>query len=331
MKVAVTGASGFLGGYLVEELARRGHEVVCIVRKTSDTRLLEALGGQIRHADLSDPKSLKDATKGVDAICHLAAYYTFNGKKEIYHSINVKGTHTLIEAALENGVKRFLYCSSTEATGPVEELPGTEEDKPNPQYDYGKSKLAAEEVVRKHAKMGLDYTIIRPSGIYGPRNINDVSYWMITSFAKNSIATLFIVGSGDNLVQFVHVKDVAKAFALALESGDASIHQTYIVSDEKAYSYNQVYGMLAELSGRKAPKLHLPKLLAKLLIAPIQAVNKVIGNYNFLYNASTIEAVSVDRAYSIEKIKSELGFKPDYGLHSGLEEAINWYKDNGHI
>ncbi|MHC1598376.1 MAG: NAD-dependent epimerase/dehydratase family protein [Candidatus Methanofastidiosia archaeon] len=127
------------------------------------------------------------------------------------------------------------------------------------------------------------------------------------------------------------VKDVAKAFALALENEDASIHQTYIVSDEKAYSYNQVYGMLAELSGRKAPRLHLPKLLAKILIAPIQAINNVIGNYNFLYNTSTIEVVSVDRAYSIEKIKGELGFKPDYDLHSGLEEIINWYKDNGYI
>jgi uncharacterized protein YbjT (DUF2867 family) len=98
LKVLVTGASGFLGGYLVEELARRGIVVVAMVRKDSETSLLRRLGVELRIGDMADPSSLERATKGVDAVIHLAAYYTLHGSKELYERINVQGTQSLMEA-----------------------------------------------------------------------------------------------------------------------------------------------------------------------------------------------------------------------------------------
>ena len=331
MKVLVTGASGFIGGHLVENLLSKGYTVIGMVRKTSKIDLLKELGIELRYGDLTDPPSLVNVTRGVDAIIHLAAYYTFHGKKELYWKVNVEGTRWLIEAALKNGVDRFIYCSTTEAIGPVKNPPADENTPPNPVYEYGRSKLAAENVVKEYMKKGLKATIVRPSGVYGPRNVNDVSYYFITSFAKNSLATRFIVGSGRNLVQFVHVKDVCQGFRLVLEKSDVSVGETYIISEDRAYTYIEVFNILAEILGKAPPKHHIPPILAKILIAPVELVNKITGRENFMWHVSTVDAVTSDRAYSIEKAKRELGYRPKYDLKTGLKETVEWYKAHGYI
>ncbi len=331
MKILVTGASGFLGGHLVETLANKGYKIIAMVRETSNIELIKDLVFEFRYADLSEPETIVEAVKGVDVIIHLAAYYTFHGSSKLYEKINVEGTRYLAEAALKNKIQHFIYCSTTEVIGPVKNPPGDENTEPNPTYEYGRSKLKAEKIIKEYGLKGVNYTIIRPSGIYGPRNVNDVSYWTITSFAKNSIGTRFIIGSGENLVQFVHVKDVVEGFTLALEKRDISSRQTYIISEDKAYTYKQVYEILADLTGRKPPSKHIPKTLAKILIAPIQGVNRILGKENFLYHISTVDSVCSDRAYSIEKAKRELGYTPRYDLRTGLKETIEWYTKNGYI
>lgn len=322
MNVLVTGASGFLGGHLVKGLCEKGYNVIGMVRDASNTDLVESIASELRYGDLTRPDTLEEAMKGVEVVFHLAAYYTFHGKKDLYHKVNVEGTRSMLEAALKNRVKRLIYCSTTEVIGAVKNPPADEDTPLNPQYEYGRSKLKAEELVRQYGEKGLSFTIIRLSGIYGPRNIDDVSYWTITSFAKNSLGTRFTVGSGENLIQFVHVEDVVKAFTLALEKEDASKNQIYIISDDKAYTYSEVYNILAELTGRKPPKRHIPKILAKILIAPIQLLNSLSGKENFLYHTSTIDAVTSDRYYSVEKAKKDLGFKPAYDLKTGLRKTI---------
>ncbi|MEM3384745.1 MAG: NAD(P)-dependent oxidoreductase [Nitrososphaeria archaeon] len=331
MKVLVTGASGFLGGHLIEKLVEKGYNVVGMVRKNSPRRLLEQFAVELRTGDLQEPESLVNATRNVDIIVHLAAYYTFFGKKELYDKINVQGTRFLLEAMIKNDVKRIIYCSTTEAVGPVK-VPYADEDvEPNPVYEYGKSKLKAEGVVKEYGLKGVEYTILRPSGIYGPRNVDDVSYWFITGFAKNSLTSKFIVGSGKNLVQFAHVQDIVQGFVLALEKFDTAKGRTYFVSEEKAYTYQEVYEILAEICGREPPKTHIPPALAKVMIAPVEFFNRIFGKENFNWHISTVDAVTCDRAYSIERIKRELGYSPKYDLRRGLKETIEWYKNNGMI
>ncbi len=330
-KVLVTGASGFLGGCLVEELVHKGVPVVAMVRRTSKIETLKEMGVAVRLGDLSDGRGLAEASKDVDVVVHLAAYYTFSGKSEIYRRVNVEGTRLLCEAAARNGVKRVIYCSSTEAIGPVKSPPGDENTPPNPQYEYGRSKLMAEDVVKSFSTYGLEYTIIRPTGIYGPKNVDDVSYWFITSFAKNSLATRFIVGSGKNLIQFLHVKDAAQGFCLALENYEVSKNQTYIIGEDRAYTYNEVYHILSEICGRNPPTMHIPPSLAKLIVAPVGFVKRLYGDKNFMWRVSTVDSVTTDRAYSIEKAKKELGYRPRYDLKKGLEETVKWYKDKGMV
>ncbi|MEM3689256.1 MAG: NAD-dependent epimerase/dehydratase family protein, partial [Thermofilum sp.] len=143
MKILVTGATGFLGGHLVEELVAKGYSVRALVRRTSNTALLRELGVEMIEGDITKPETLGPATRGVDVVVHLAAYYTFFGKKELYELVNVKGTRWLAEASLKNNVDRFIYCSSTEAIGPVKNPPADETTPLNPQFEYGRSKAKA--------------------------------------------------------------------------------------------------------------------------------------------------------------------------------------------
>jgi len=330
MKCLVTGATGFIGGHLVEKLVAEGFKVRALVRATSNTELIDKLGVEKALGDLRDFSSLKKAVKNVDLVFHLAAYYTFHGKKELYWEINVEGTRKLVEACLSEGVKRFIYCSTTEAVGPTPPRPVDESYPPNPTYEYGRSKLAAENVVREAGGKGLEYTIIRPSGVYGPRNVNDVSYYFITLVASGSLLSRFIPGSGETLIQFVHVSDVVQGFLLAAEK-DVSIGQTYFISEDKAYTYNEVYNILSEILNVKVKRFHIPGWLAKAFIAPIEFAYKIVGKEHFMYHVSTIDAMLQNRAYSVEKAKRELGYKPKYDLKTGLAETIEWYREHGFI
>jgi nucleoside-diphosphate-sugar epimerase len=101
---------------------------------------------------------------------------------------------------------------------------------------------------------GLEYTIVRPSGMYGPRNLDDVAYWFITTLAKGGVLSKFMIEGGEYLVQFAHVKDVVQGFTLVLEKPEVSVSQTYIVSDEKAYTYREVYEILSHLLSKEPQK-----------------------------------------------------------------------------
>ncbi len=328
--VLLTGATGFLGSHVVREALARGIRPVAMVRGSGKASLQGLDLPEVR-GDLTDTASLLGATEGIETVIHLAAYYTFFGRAELYEKITVEGTRNLLEACARNGVRRLIYCSSTEAIGPVQNPPGNEESFPNPQYEYGRSKLRAEALVREYGARGLDYTILRPSGLYGPGNVDDVAYWFITSFAKNSLATRFIVGSGRSLVQFTHVRDAARAFLLALERPEKASGQTYIIADRRGYTYGEVYAMLAEICGRKAPSLHVPPLLAKALIAPVEAINRISGRESFMWHVSTVDSVTSDRCYSPEKARRDLGFAAQYDLRAGLRESVEWYRANGYL
>lgn len=331
MRVLVTGASGFLGGHLIEELVKRGYGVRGMVRDLRKASHLRDLGVELVYGDLTRRETLPQVVRGVDAVIHLAAYYTFTGSKKLYMLVNVEGTRALAQATLKSGVKRFIYCSSTEAIGPVKSPPGDENTTPNPQFEYGRSKLLAEQVVKELSASGLEYTIVRPSGMYGPRNVDDVAYWFIMAIARGGFLSKFMIGSGEHLVQFAHVKDVVQGFTLVLEKPEVSVSQAYIISDERAYTYKEVYEIITRILGKEPPKIKLNPKIAKLLLTFTEIYDRLRGRENLILRRSIVDAVTTHRAYSIDKAKKELGYKPQYDLKKGLEETIKWYKDNGFL
>ncbi len=322
MRVLVSGATGFLGGYLVRELLACGHQVVAMVRTSSDTNGLEGI--ELRHGDLSDPGSLVGVCAGVDAVAHLAAYYTFTGDWDRYQQINVDGTRHLVEDAKRCGA-RFIYCSSTEAMGPINGPPADESTPEAPALDYGRSKLMAERVVRAS---GAHWTIMRPSGIYGPGNVDDISYWFIKALA-GPVASRFIIGDGSTKIQFVHVMDVVQGIVLALENPYDG--ETFIITEEGCHTYEEVYAILTDILGRRMPRLHVPIWLAKVLVAPVDGINRLIGRENFIWRVSSMDSFIQDRTYSIDRARRLLGYRPRYDLSTGLAETVAWYGKQGLI
>jgi dihydroflavonol-4-reductase len=178
---------------------------------------------------------------------------------------------------------------------------------------------------------GLEYTIVRPSGMYGPRNLDDVAYWFITTLAKGGVLSKFMIEGGEYLVQFAHVKDVVQGFTLVLEKPEVSVSQTYIVSDEEAYTYREVYEILSHLLSKEPPKIKLDPRVAKFLLTFTEIYDRLRGGENLILRRSIVDAVTTHRAYSISKAKKELGYRPQYDLRKGLEETIEWYRNNGFL
>jgi len=267
VRITVTGATGFLGSYVVDNMINEGFTLRGTYYTSGKKQTLLSKNVQPVYMDLRRPETFSNAVKDADISIHLVAYYTFTGKNSLHYKLNVNATKILAEQAMKHGVERSIYCSSTEAIGPVDNSPGDEETPPYPRVDYGCSKLLTEQKIRETAANGPSYPIVRTSGLYGPGNVNDVSYWFITSFAKGGFFSKFKIGSGETLMQFAHVDDVAKGFALVVERLEKPENQVFTLSENRAYTYNEVYKILSDITDNPPPKCSLSPRMARLILS----------------------------------------------------------------
>ena len=170
MRVLITGASGFLGSHVAEQLKSAGHDVRCLVRKTSNTRFLDELGVELAEGALHQKDSLEKAVEGVDAIIHSAGLVKARSEADFF-ACNTQGTANLLDAAIEHApnLKRFVHVSSLEACGPSPDGRPVPHHQERPVTAYGRSKLAAEKECLSR-KDRLPVVLLRPGAIYGPRD-----------------------------------------------------------------------------------------------------------------------------------------------------------------
>ena len=240
-KILITGATGFIGGFIVDEALNRNMEVWVAVRKSSSRQWLTDERINFIELNLSSQSDLEKqlADMSFDYIVH-AAGVTKSLNVEDFYRINTEGTKNLVRAlmALKMPIKKFVFVSSLSVYGPVrEEQPYTEileSDTPQPNTAYGKSKLAAEEFLRttlletRNAECSIPYVILRPTGVYGPR---ERDYFLMAKSIKNH--TDFAVGYKPQDITFVYVTDVVQAIFLAIESDISG--RTYFLSDGEVY------------------------------------------------------------------------------------------------
>mgnify|MGYP001595472447 FL=1 len=319
MKALITGASGFIGSHLAEELSKRGYEVICLVRKTSDLKWLSGLDIKLINGDCSDKDSLNNCVKGYDYVFHLAGLTKTNCKEDFY-SVNTKGTENLIEAVVKNNseVKRFVYLSSLSAFGPKvnANLPN-EKDNPLPVSDYGKSKLRAEKAVLGYSDR-IPISILRPSAVYGPR---DKELFLFFKLIKRGIMPYW----GDGQTSLVYVDDLINAIILSAEK-ESAVGKTYFISDGMVYSNNEIINEIASALNVKVFMIKLPKPILLPIGFLSDGISKIIGTSTMINRDKIKELMYPDWVCDIARARNDLGFQPKVGIEKGIRWTADWYK-----
>jgi len=323
-KVLITGASGFIGSFLVEEAIKRGFHVFAGLRKTSSIRYL--LNNKITffEADLSDKSSIKerlDTFERFDYIIHTAGV-TKTCKKHLFDKINVDNTRNLIEALKETDKvpKKFVFISSLAAYGPGQDhiKPIKLTDKPKPVSSYGKSKLKAEFYIKSLSD--FPYIIMRPTGVYGPR---EKDYYVMYKSINRGLETY--IGSQEQNLSFIYVKDLVRLLVDVLEKD--LIQKSYFVSDLNAYTAKEFNSLLRNELGKRTIKIVFPKFLVKIMALLSEGISCLLFGEVPTLNTEKFKDISqTNWLCESKELVSDFNFKPEYDLRKGLNETIQWYK-----
>ncbi len=350
MNILVTGASGFIGSFLVEKALSERADVWAGVRGASSRRYLR--DGRIRFItlDLGDKEAMrrqfveaKEHFGAWDVVIH-AAGITKSRHRRDFFAVNFEGTRNLANALREAEAepRLFVYISSLSVFGAIREQPSEphkpfvppglqggldevvhrplrEDDTPQPNTAYGMSKAAAESFLR--SLDGFPCVIFRPTGVYGPR---ERDYFLMAKSIRRHAD--FAAGFKRQEITFVYVKDLADAVFAAIERQAAG--RTYLISDGRTYSSRTFGRLLQNAMGVK----HVARLTA-----PLWALYAVCAVSQFVSAlANRVSTLNLDK-YRIMKQRNwqcdisaavkELGYRPKYSLRRGTEETVAWYKE----
>ena len=326
MKILITGASGFIGSFIVEEALKRGFETWAAVRKSSSREWLQDERIHFIELNLSSKEQLVEQLRGkdFDYVVH-AAGVTKCLNKQDFHRINTEGTRNLAEALLEVGMplKRFVFVSSLSIFGAIKEQQPYEEiresDTPQPNTEYGKSKLEAEKYL---ATTTLPYIILRPTGVYGPREKD--YFIMAKSIQQHSD---FAVGYQQQDITFVYVSDVVQAVFLALTNGENG--RKYFLSDGEVYQSTTFSDLIHEELGRPWwIRIKAPIWVLRIITFIGEYVGQMTGKVTALNNDKFHILKQRNWRCDIQPAIDELGYQPTVKLEEGVRRSIKWYKDN---
>lgn len=321
----VTGASGFVGSHIVDELLRRGARVRCILRARSTTRWLEGKSAEIVRVRSDDAEELAGAVRGATWIVHAAGLTHARSAKE-FHEANVGGTERILRAALAagGGLERFLLISSQAAAGPAfEGRPVTETERPDPVSTYGVSKLRSEELTML-LKERMPVVAIRPPAVYGPR---DAAILMVFRAVKYHLLPVLREGGRFSLV---HAEDLARASYLALTHPRAA-GEVYFVGEPDVTDYREMGECVKRAMGTWTVTVRPPDLLLQAGALLGELWGTLWNRAPFLSREKLREISSGDWICSSAKIRSRLGWVPEVSLAEGIERTAAWYRRAGWV
>jgi NADH dehydrogenase len=243
-KILVTGGTGFVGNAVIESLHRHGYHPVALVRKGSENKLRSS--AEIVYGDVLDKDSLVSAMDGVDAVIHLVGIIReYPSKGVTFENMHHIATNNVVDAAVQKGIKRFVHMSAN----------GTRDTAVS---DYHKTKYLAEQKLKTS---GLDYTIFRPSLIFGQ---HDSFINMLAGYMKKAPAFTYF-GDGSYPMAPIYVDDVADCFVKAVDK-DETIGMTYPLCGSEVFTYKQVLRLVAKALGRNLPLMPVPEFAIRVSI-----------------------------------------------------------------
>ncbi len=325
-QILITGASGFIGRFLVEEALTRGYQVFVTIRPSTDIRRLSSLPARMVMTDFSNSRDLESVIGGLprfDCVIHNAGATKVLRSGDFFQ-VNLGHTQRLIHALkLQNKIPgRFLYMSSLASYGPGENQPGSlisEETEPQPVTSYGRSKLAAELFI---TGAGIPYVIFRPTAVYGP---GDQDFLRTIRLIARGID--FQVGKGPRIQTFIYVKDLARLVFDAAESPVSN--RAYFVSDGRLYNAYDLGLCVSHHLGVRARHVAVPAVLAKGVAALAAFFSLLSRKPAVLYPEKINELSASNWNCDTRPLVSDFGFRARYDLDAGMKETIEWYKNSG--
>lgn len=323
MKALVTGATGFVGGHLVERLRAEGHEVTALVRSPAKAARLLELGVRLERGDLHDQPALERASAGQDAVFHVAGSVAARDEAA-YLDGNRDGTRNVVRAAEASGRPRFVHVSSMAAGGPSRKgVPMTADDPPHPVTAYGRSKLAAEDVVRGSA---LPWTILRPPTIYGPNDRDNLI--KVFRIARTGIAPVF--GDGSMELSAVYAPDLADALVRAAEPRE-TVGRVYYANHPEVLTSAGLVRLIGRTMGRTVRVVGVPEPLGRAILTVTGGTASLLGRVTILNRDKANEFFQPAWTGDPAPLTRDTGWRAAHDVAAGLAETWRWYRAAGWI
>lgn len=324
-KTLVTGATGFTGSRLCRRLLHDGIDVAAFVRSRQKAHQLEKEGVECRVVDITDREDVHRHFRDIDKVYHIAAAYrTEHTDRQEFHRVNVTATQNLLEAARENGVKRFVHCSTVGVQGRIDDPPADEDYRFLPGDHYQQSKLDGELLARKYIKDGLAGVVVRPVGIYGPGDRR-----FLKLFKPINKGYFLMIGNGKSLYHMTFIDDLIQGFILAGNHPNA-VGEVFTIAGEQYTTLGELVDLVADVLGKARPRLKVPYYPMYAASILCEKICQPLGIRPPLY-PRRMEFFHLDRAFSIKKAKETIGYRPQYGLKEGITKTAEWYREQGLI
>lgn len=321
MKAFVTGGTGFIGSHLVDALLDRYPDSPprCLIR--SKRRWLQDRPIEAVEGDLFDEEALRAGMQGCDTLFHLAAILKAPTQAEL-DRVNVDATEQLMKIAIESGVQRIVILSSLAASGPSNERPRTESDKPRPTSMYGISKWKMEQRIHDISSGERPITIIRPPVVYGPREDQVYTWFQIVNRGVCPI-----VGDGESPeLSMVYITDLIDGI-LAAGRSDREGVSTYFITGPDIAKWNRLRDWTLNYLNRRAVTLYVPPSWVRRLAAVTETTAGWFGQYP-VFNREKADEMILEWTCSSDLAESEIGYHPRIPLEEGLKKTIQWYQQN---
>lgn len=325
MKLAVFGATGFIGRHLCEALIHHGIAVSALTRSPDAMLDLAKTGVDAILGSLSDDEAIRRTASGADVVYNLAgALGKWGTTFDELRSVNVEAAERIVKSAAESGVGKVVHVSTVGISGPLpRDVLADEDYPPNPATDYQRTKLEGEMAAsRAHEATGIPLVIVRPAFVYGPGDTHKLS--LFRAVKKRRMA---LVNRGTSLLHPVFVDDLVIGLIKAAEQAPGKA-EIYNLAGPRAVTTRTLVETIARELGVSDPEIWLPEALLIPLACVMEAVGRTI-NVEPILTRSKVKLLSENYAYRIEKAQAELGYRPVVDLPEGIRRTVEWYVSQG--
>lgn len=326
MKTLVTGAGGFIGGYLLDGLLAAGHEVRALALDEADAGRIRPRGVEIVFGDVREIEALRAAARGVDAVFHAAARVTDWGPWPAFEAVTVRGTENMLQAAAEAGAGRLLLFSSTAvyAQAPGDRI--LDESAPyagpgSPWGFYGRSKILAEQAALRYQREGrLGVTIVRPVSVYGP---GDHTFFpRIIRFLRGPTAAW--ISGRDPFVPFLYVTDAAEG-VVAAGTSERAIGQVYNLGPDPEIRIREFILAICRELDIRPPRLSVPYAVASTLARLSEGWARLIrAGESPTLSRMSVFLMTQDQRFDISRARRDLGWEPRVSMEEGVRSTAAW-------